>query len=198
MAFMSGVNREGRVPSENGECQRSEKPGRAPPDTPVCGDEWAERPRLRESQFRPGLCGWRQPWRWQVGWRRAPRWLPSLACHWRLPEDARKHYGDFRSDAAAGHKNGLMLHRKVMGQDQPHTTWCSSTEQTVIPRTSGKCICRKNEKILLANLLQSSRSTFSRGSLLSFSTFKEGMWSTPISVLEGCSTVSEQLVDKQQ
>jgi len=24
---------------------------------------------------------------------------------------------------AAGHKNGPMLHRKIMGQDQPHTTW---------------------------------------------------------------------------
>jgi hypothetical protein len=56
------------------------------------------------------------------------------------------------SGAAAGHKNDLMLHRKVMGQDQLHTTWCSPTEQTVIPRTSGKCICRKNEKILLVIL----------------------------------------------
>jgi hypothetical protein len=35
----------------------------------------------------------------------------------------------------------------------------------------------------LANLLQRSRSTFSRGSFLSFFAFKEGMLGTPISVL---------------
>src|SRR6266568_4794550 len=48
----------------------------------------------------------------------------------------------------------------------------------------------KNERILLANLLQSSRSTLSRGSFLSFLAFKEGMLSTPISVLGGWPTVS--------
>jgi hypothetical protein len=42
----------------------------------------------------------------------------------------------------------------------------------------------------LANLLQSSRSTFSWGSFLSFFAFKEGMLSTPISVLGGWPTVS--------
>jgi hypothetical protein len=40
-----------------------------------------------------------------------------------------------------------------------------------------------NGRILLVNPLQSSRSTFSRGSLLSFFAFKEGMLGTPISVL---------------
>jgi hypothetical protein len=44
--------------------------------------------------------------------------------------------------------------------------------------------------ILLANLLQSSRSTFSWGSFLSFFAFKEGMLGTPISVLGGWPTVS--------
>src|SRR2546423_2271631 len=48
-----------------------------------------------------------------------------------------------------------------------------------------------NERILLVNLLQSSRSTLSRGSFLSFLAFKEGMLSTPISVLGGWPTVSE-------
>src|SRR2546429_9091880 len=38
--------------------------------------------------------------------------------------------------------------------------------------------------------LPSSRSTFSRGSLLSFFAFNEGMLSTPISVLWGWPTVS--------
>src|SRR5262249_10389499 len=38
--------------------------------------------------------------------------------------------------------------------------------------------------------LQSSRSTFSRGSLLSFFAFKEGMLGIPISVLGGWPTVS--------
>jgi hypothetical protein len=42
----------------------------------------------------------------------------------------------------------------------------------------------------LANLLQSSRSTFSWGSFLGYFAFKEGMLSTPISVLGGWPTVS--------
>jgi hypothetical protein len=37
----------------------------------------------------------------------------------------------------------------------------------------------------LANPLQSSRSTFSRGSFLSFFAFQEGMLGTPISLLGG-------------
>ena len=40
-----------------------------------------------------------------------------------------------------------------------------------------------NGRILLVNPFQSSRSTFYRGSLLSFFAFKEGMLGTPISVL---------------
>ena len=43
----------------------------------------------------------------------------------------------------------------------------------------------KNPPILLVNPLQSSRSTFSQGSLLSFFAFKEGVLGTPISVLGG-------------
>src|SRR5262249_3051563 len=43
----------------------------------------------------------------------------------------------------------------------------------------------KKGGILLVNLLQSSRSTFSRGSFLSFFAFKEGMLGTAISVLGG-------------
>ena len=50
--------------------------------------------------------------------------------------------------------------------------------------------CTDNGRILLANLLQRSRSTFSRGSFLSFFAFKEGMLGTPISVLGGWPTVS--------
>ena len=44
--------------------------------------------------------------------------------------------------------------------------------------------------ILLANLLQGSKSTFSWGSFLSFFAFKEGMLGTPISVRGGWPTVS--------
>ena len=47
-----------------------------------------------------------------------------------------------------------------------------------------------NARILLANLLQSSRSTFSWGSFLSFFAFKEGMLDTQISALGGWPTVS--------
>jgi hypothetical protein len=51
-----------------------------------------------------------------------------------------------------------------------------------------------NERILLANLLQSSRSTLSRGSFLSFFAFKEGMLDTQISALGGWPTVSERFL----
>src|SRR6266568_2555601 len=46
------------------------------------------------------------------------------------------------------------------------------------------------------NLLQSSRSTFSRGSFLSFFAFKEGMSGTPISVLGGWPTVSGRFLEE--
>jgi hypothetical protein len=49
-------------------------------------------------------------------------------------------------------------------------------------------------ELLLANPLQSSRSTFSRESLLSFFAFKEGMLGIPISVLGGWPTVSLRLL----
>ena len=51
-------------------------------------------------------------------------------------------------------------------------------------------VCRFNGRILLANLLQSSRSTFSWGSFPSFFAFKEGMLGTQISALGGWPTVS--------
>jgi len=51
--------------------------------------------------------------------------------------------------------------------------------------------CLQNEPILLVNLLQRSRSTFSRGSFLSFFAFQEGMLGTQISALGGWPTVSE-------
>jgi hypothetical protein len=52
------------------------------------------------------------------------------------------------------------------------------------------CFVSKIGGILLANPLQSSKSTFSWGNFLSFFAFKEGMSSTPISVLGGWPTVS--------
>jgi hypothetical protein len=60
-------------------------------------------------------------------------------------------------------------------------TWCCVEKSAVT----------KNEGILLPNLLQSSRSTFSWESFLSFFGFKEGMWDTQISALGGWPTVSE-------
>src|SRR5436309_12531993 len=56
----------------------------------------------------------------------------------------------------------------------------------------------KTLPILLANLLQSSKRTFSRGSFLSFLAFKEGMLGTPISVLGGWPTVSRRLLEPSQ
>jgi hypothetical protein len=55
----------------------------------------------------------------------------------------------------------------------------------------GECL---THELLWANLLLSSRSTFSRGSLLSCFAFKEGMLDTPISVLGGWPTVSGRLI----
>jgi hypothetical protein len=55
-------------------------------------------------------------------------------------------------------------------------------------------VCQKNGRILLANLLQRSRSTFSRGNLRSFFAFKEGMLGTLILVLGGWPTVSGRFV----
>jgi hypothetical protein len=44
--------------------------------------------------------------------------------------------------------------------------------------------------LLLANLLQGSRSTFSYASFPRFFAFKEGIWDTPISALLSSPTVS--------
>jgi hypothetical protein len=49
----------------------------------------------------------------------------------------------------------------------------------------GSLACRTNGRILLVNRLHSSRSTFSRGSFLSFFAFQEGMLGTPTSVIGG-------------
>ena len=49
---------------------------------------------------------------------------------------------------------------------------------------------QKNARILLANLLQRSRSTFSWGSFLSFFAFQEGMLDTQTLALGGWPTVS--------
>ena len=51
-------------------------------------------------------------------------------------------------------------------------------------------MCHLNARILLANLLQSARSTFSCEGFLSFFAFKEDMLNTPISALRGWPTVS--------
>jgi hypothetical protein len=52
----------------------------------------------------------------------------------------------------------------------------------------------ENARILLANLLQSSRSTFSWGSFPSFFAFQEGMLDTHISALGGWPTVSARFL----
>jgi hypothetical protein len=52
----------------------------------------------------------------------------------------------------------------------------------------------RNVWILLANLLQGSRSTFSRANFPSFFAFKEGMWDTHISALWSSPTVSVRLM----
>jgi hypothetical protein len=84
----------------------------------------------------------------------------------------------------------------------PKTSW-HTTNATLIGGPSccawhtcliAPCVsCTNNGRILLANLLQSSRSTFSRGSFFNFFAFKEGMFDTQISALGGWPTVSGRL-----
>src|SRR4029450_9119395 len=69
-------------------------------------------------------------------------------------------------------------------------SFCTRFAVTIAPRVS----CTNNGRILLAKLLQSSRSTFSWGSFLSFFAFKEGILDTQISALGGWPTVSGRLV----
>ena len=52
--------------------------------------------------------------------------------------------------------------------------------------------CAINPRILLANLLQSSRSTFSWESFPSFFAFQEGMWDTQISAFLSSPTVTHE------
>ena len=64
-------------------------------------------------------------------------------------------------------------------------------EEILFPERLDAYIAEENPvRILLANLLQSSRSTFSPGSLLSFFAFNEGMLDTQIAALGGWPTVS--------
>jgi hypothetical protein len=58
--------------------------------------------------------------------------------------------------------------------------------------------CADNGRILLANLLQRSKRTFSWGSFLNFFAFKEGMLGTPISLLGGSPTVSGRLFNTSE
>src|SRR5215217_2115301 len=57
--------------------------------------------------------------------------------------------------------------------------------------------CASSVRILLANLLQSSMSTFSWRSFLSFFAFKAGMLDTQISALGGWPTVSPRLLRRE-
>src|SRR5687767_12245746 len=55
-----------------------------------------------------------------------------------------------------------------------------------------------NERILLANPLQSSKSIFSRKSFPSFCACKEGMWGTHISAFLSSPTVSARILFQPQ
>jgi hypothetical protein len=62
--------------------------------------------------------------------------------------------------------------------------------RVIAMRYAPQLIVSQNEGVLLANLLQRSRSTFSWESFLSFFTFQEGMLDTQNLALEGWPTVS--------
>ena len=66
------------------------------------------------------------------------------------------------------------------------SSFCTLANEVVVQMIS----CTDNGRILLANLLQGSRSTFSQGSFPSFFAFEEGMWDIHISALLSSPTVS--------
>jgi len=68
---------------------------------------------------------------------------------------------------------------------------CCKTSHSGFPRVSFK------GGILLANLLQSSRSTFAGETFPSFFAFQEGMWGTQISALLSSPTVSVGFLRRQ-
>src|SRR4030095_8176668 len=55
-------------------------------------------------------------------------------------------------------------------------------------------MCAKTARILLANLLQGSRSTFARVRFPSFFAFQDGMWDTQFSALLSSPTVSLRIL----
>ena len=61
---------------------------------------------------------------------------------------------------------------------------------------SAGCGRQKNEGILLANLLQRSRTAFSCVSFSNFFAFKEGMYDTQVSAVLSSPTVSEGFLDR--
>jgi len=62
--------------------------------------------------------------------------------------------------------------------------------------STGERFVSKKGGILLANLFQGSRSTFSQGSFPSFFAFEEGMWDIHISALLSSPTVSARLLNR--
>jgi hypothetical protein len=74
---------------------------------------------------------------------------------------------------------------KLAAPGQLDTDSCTELLDTCGTQNAYDLVRIKNGRILLVNPLQSSRSTFSRGSLLSFFAFKEGMLGTLIPALGG-------------
>src|SRR5262249_41667232 len=71
--------------------------------------------------------------------------------------------------------------------------------QRILPRVQDgrmRIICGLYSRILLANPLQSSSSTFSWGSFLGFFAFKEGVWDTQIAALLSSPTVSLRIPNR--
>jgi hypothetical protein len=72
---------------------------------------------------------------------------------------------------------------------------CTEFPYTSTGRITTLAWCTDNGRILLANLLRRSRSTFSWGSFLSLCAFKVGMMDAQISALGGWPTVSARFLD---
>jgi hypothetical protein len=92
---------------------------------------------------------------------------------------------------------GIVESCGTRGVEKVPTRWVKSTLIAVPGFCAGSSArmrpgegCRDNGRMLLVNLLQSSRSTFSCEGFLSFFAFKAGMLGMPISVLGGWPTVS--------
>jgi hypothetical protein len=140
---------------------------------------------------------------WGCGWREAHLHAECVACRTRhcleCPEDGTLP-GSFGEILGGKPVRVFLCHRPVSSIHPSNELMrrCLLRWEYETPRRAFCRIWQRflrgsfKDRILLANLLQSSRSTFSRGSFSSFFAFQAGMMDTHISALGGWPTVSDR------